>query len=141
MRFTIPGKPFGKMRPRRGKFNVYDPKENREHEKFIRKCFIEQCGLLDEPYDCPIYITINSFYSIPKQTPKKKRELMLTGKMLPMIKPDIDNVAKSVLDALNGFFYTDDKQVIEISIRKFYSNDPRTEIMIGRYNNDVRTHI
>lgn len=39
----------------------------------------------------------------------------------PDKKPDIDNILKIVLDGLNGVAYADDKQVIEVRCRKFYS--------------------
>jgi Holliday junction resolvase RusA-like endonuclease len=34
-------------------------------------------------------------------------------------KPDVDNLAKAVMDALNCVAYVDDSQVIELVIRKF----------------------
>ena len=47
-------------------------------------------------------------------------------------KPDIDNMIKFVLDALQGQngYFLDDSQVIRIFAEKIYSQDPRTEIMI-----------
>lgn len=35
------------------------------------------------------------------------------------MKPDADNIAKAVLDALNGVAYADDKQVVILESRKF----------------------
>ena len=43
------------------------------------------------------------------------------GKLLPTKKPDVDNVAKSVLDALNGVAWLDDSQVVRLEISKSYS--------------------
>ncbi len=57
---------------------------------------------------------------------------MLGGKILPAKKPDIDNVVKAVLDALNGVAYRDDTQVIELHVRKSYSEKPRVEVCIGK---------
>ena len=39
------------------------------------------------------------------------------------MKPDIDNIAKSVLDGLNGTAWGDDTQVVEMSIKKYYALD------------------
>lgn len=47
-------------------------------------------------------------------------------------KPDIDNVVKAVLDALNGVAYRDDTQVIELHVRKSYSEKPRVEVCIEK---------
>ena len=44
------------------------------------------------------------------------REFKLSGKMRPTMKPDNDNIAKSVLDALNGLAYVDDKQIVELKV-------------------------
>jgi Holliday junction resolvase RusA-like endonuclease len=52
----------------------------------------------------------------------------LRGELIPG-KPDIDNVAKAVLDACH-VVYVDDKQVIRLVIEKEYSYDPRIEVYI-----------
>ena len=45
-------------------------------------------------------------------------------------RPDIDNLAKAILDGLNGIAYTDDNQVAELEIQKLYSDKARTEVEI-----------
>lgn len=50
---------------------------------------------------------------------------------MPIIKPDLDNYIKSVLDGLNGLAFEDDNQIIRIDAIKLYSDHPRTEILIG----------
>ena len=37
-------------------------------------------------------------------------------------KPDADNLAKFVLDALNGVYYKDDSQIYELIVRKQYGD-------------------
>ena len=54
-------------------------------------------------------------------------------------KPDLDNVVKLILDAINGIVFADDKQVVSISASKAYSDTPRTtvqttEIVITSYS-------
>ena len=53
---------------------------------------------------------------------------MLNGELMPAKKPDIDNIAKAVLDALNSVAYRDDTQIVDLQIRKQYSEKPRLEI-------------
>ena len=53
---------------------------------------------------------------------------MRNGDLMPAKKPDIDNIAKAVLDALNSVAYRDDTQIVELQIRKQYSEKPRLEI-------------
>ena len=45
-------------------------------------------------------------------------------------KPDIDNLLKFVMDAMNGVFYKDDSQIVDVDIKKQYSNTPCTIITI-----------
>ena len=46
------------------------------------------------------------------------------------IKPDTDNIAKSILDSLNGIAYLDDKQVIKLVVEKYYAEVPSVSIEI-----------
>lgn len=45
---------------------------------------------------------------------------MLDNKVFPTIKPDTGNIAKSILDSLNGIAYLDDKQVVDLRVRVVY---------------------
>ena len=73
---------------------------------------------------------IKAFFKIPKSTSKKQKERMLTGEIRPTKKPDMDNIVKAVADALNGIAYEDDKQIIECSIKKYYTEEERIEVEI-----------
>lgn len=73
---------------------------------------------------------INAFYSIPQSASKKKKEEMREGQIRPAKKPDCDNVAKIVLDALNKLAYRDDAQIVDCIIRKWYTDDPRVTVTI-----------
>lgn len=55
---------------------------------------------------------------------------MLSGELLPTKKPDIDNITKCVLDALNGIAYHDDSQIVRLTVEKFYAQQPRVEVDI-----------
>ena len=48
----------------------------------------------------------------------------------PIKKPDMDNVIKMVADALNQVAYKDDTQIVDCQVRKFYSEEPRVEVII-----------
>ncbi|WP_332834903.1 RusA family crossover junction endodeoxyribonuclease [Clostridium perfringens] len=41
----------------------------------------------------------------------------------PTKKPDVDNIAKIILDSLNGVAYKDDSQIVDIRIIKKYTED------------------
>ena len=69
-------------------------------------------------------MNITAIFGIPKSTTKKDKAKMLSGLILPAKIPDIDNITKSILDGLNKVLYKDDKQVIELSVKKKYGEEP-----------------
>lgn len=139
IKFTVDGEPQSKLRPR---FNPNCPKprtpENtKQYEKLIGWSYKAQCGYSRFPADTYIDMRIIAYLGIPKDTSKKKRQLMLEGKIRPAKKPDVDNLFKVVADALNGIAYSDDKCIVDAQVRKFYSDKPRMEIiMIGELPNN-----
>lgn len=68
--------------------------------------------------DGAITIDLECHFKLPKNTSKKKAQELI-GKPC-MKKPDIDNIEKIYLDALNGWLYEDDKQVFKISATKIW---------------------
>ena len=133
---TVAGEPVGKGRPRfssAGSFvRAYTPKKTVSFENLVR---IEY-GLQTNNYrfldDDMLDLRIIAYFPIPKSTSKKKREMMLKGKIRPAKKPDADNILKAVADALNTVAYKDDRQIVDTRVRKIYSETPRTVILIKK---------
>lgn len=73
---------------------------------------------------------ITAYYGIPKSASKRTRADMLSRYIRPAKKPDLDNVAKIVLDSLNGLAYKDDAAVVELVAEKYYSETPRVEVRL-----------
>lgn len=134
--FTVPGKPQGKARartfynPKTKAMSSVTPEKTVLYENFISTCYLQAAG--EERFSDTAYIRIRiqAFYEVTKSTSKVKRTAMLNGELLPTKKPDIDNIAKAVLDALNGVAYRDDTQVVELYVRKQYSEKPQVEICL-----------
>lgn len=130
--FVVPGQPVGKGRPRassRGGFvRMYTDAKTLSYEQLIAKQATYAMGHL-EVLATPISMRIVALYNIPVSWSKRKQQLALNGELIPG-KPDLDNVAKAVLDALNGVVYQDDKQVIRLVIEKSYSFEPRVEVYV-----------
>ena len=79
---------------------------------------------------------IIAYYPIAKSSSRKKRKqsfIILSGQRR---KPDLDNIIKSILDALNKVAYHDDTQIVSLSVEKFYSDSPRVEVSISNLEND-----
>lgn len=139
MKFTIFGKPKAKGRPRLSTFGgfarAYTPQDTIEYENLIKLSYLKAAEC-QEPieYDKPIDLTVVAYYQIPKQTSKKKRQEMLNGSIRPCVKPDIDNVLKSVFDSLNKIAFKDDTQVVKIYATKYYAEQPRVEVEVKNYD-------
>lgn len=129
--FVIQGKAQAKQRPR---FNThtgrtYTPNKTINYENWVKICYLEKYKD-KELMDKPLRVTIRAFLEIPKSTSKKKKQQMLDNEILPTVKPDTDNIAKSILDSLNGIAYKDDKQVAELIVYKFYNDTPYVNVTI-----------
>lgn len=122
MDFIVDGKPQGKQRPRFSRISktVYTPNKTAKYEKQIAKAYTDSGGKCI-PADCYVSVNVSAFFPVPKSYSKKKREDCLERKLRPDKKPDMDNILKVVLDALNEVAYEDDKQVIELIGRKYYT--------------------
>lgn len=123
----IPGEPTAKGRPRLGKFGTFTPTKTVNYETLVKELFIIS---KQEKIEGQLQVEITAYFSIPKSTSKSKKIDMQCYIVRPTKKPDLDNIAKICLDALNKLAYEDDSQVVELKIRKFYSDDPRVEISI-----------
>ena len=82
------------------------------------------------PLECAIEMHIHFYLPIPKSTSARLRTQMINGVILPTKKPDFDNLAYLVTNALKEIVYKDDSFVTDCIIRKRYSDRPRTVIKI-----------
>lgn len=67
---------------------------------------------------------------IPVSWAKEKQEMARTDAIYPTARPDLDNLAKSILDACNGVIYKDDAQIVDLITHKRYDDSPRVEVTI-----------
>ena len=131
--YMVEGNPVGKGRPRfakRGKFvSTYTPTKTRDYESIIKDAAKQAMGNsapLETPVTVAIYITV----PIPTSYSKKRTEACLKGSERPIKKPDIDNIAKCFLDAMNEIVYLDDTQVLTLHVTKVYGTVGMVEVMV-----------
>lgn len=117
---VVEGKIKGKARPRVVGKHAFTPGETVNYENWIRLNYMQQDNrkLLG-----PIRANITAYYSIPNSYTKKRVQAIKEGQEYPCKKPDSDNIAKIILDSLNGLAYKDDSQVVELNISKKYTED------------------
>lgn len=126
--FEVPGEPRGKGRPRVTRNGTYTDSETKAYEQKIIAYYRKTFGSFRWPDNSFIAVKVVAYYPIPKSATKAQLAAMQAGKIFPSRKPDIDNVLKVVLDALNGVAYKDDSRVVHVEAEKRYSFDPRLEI-------------
>ena len=120
LHIVVPGQPVGKGRPRFARGRTYTPAKTKVYEQLIAitaQREIESVGWVKT--SAPVKMHILAQFEIPKSWTKKKQQAALRGEFTPG-RPDIDNVAKAALDALNGIAYDDDDQVYQLSVKKVY---------------------
>lgn len=134
LKFTIPGEPKGKGRPRFSQYGgrvwTRTPKETVMYENQVKLFYQNECGgqRFDEGEE--LLMELYAYYGIPKSISKRKREEMEAHKIRPTKKPDLDNILKAVADSLNGIAYKDDSQIVTVVCRKYYSDVPRVEVVL-----------
>lgn len=133
---TIPVEPVAQGRPR---FNSYtktahDPAKSRKYKEVVKYYAMQHKP--KELLNSALAVEIDIFKIPPKSISKvKKNHTELKNETLtPITKPDVDNYAKGIKDALNGVIWTDDSKVVDLRVRKFYSLNPRAEVRIKELN-------
>jgi Holliday junction resolvase RusA-like endonuclease len=131
--FSVFGDPVAKGRARhtsRGGFvRSYTPKKTASYEQLVAACFRDVYADF-KPLEGALSVDLYIFKPVPKYWPKKRREASIFGLERPTGKPDCDNYAKIILDALNGIAYIDDSQVVTLRAEKHYAEIPRVFVSI-----------
>ena len=132
VKFTIPGEPKGKGRPRfvGNGHQPITPKGTVEYENLVRLEYQRQCNCMKFPDNAQLDMRITAYFAIPKSTSQKKHIAMLEHKIRPTKKPDMDNIVKAIADSLNKIAYRDDSQIVDCQIRKFYGEWSRVVVTI-----------
>lgn len=126
--------PTPKARPRfhiyRGRVLTQTTVKTRAFENQIAELYKAQGGKCYEKGE-PLEVIIIFGMPIASGTSKKQFNAMINGTIKHTKRPDVDNMIKSVLDALNGVAFNDDSQIIAIMARKVYAVKPFIDISIS----------
>jgi len=122
--FEIP--PVPKQRPRRAKFGgVFTPKKTKVFEDSIRLLAKAKYHL--KPMEGPIGLGVSFVLQRPKSVKR----------YYPHVKPDLDNLLKSVVDGLNGILYQDDCQIVECFSQKEYGDESGIVVAVWQVPVDI----
>lgn len=136
--FFVPGDPVGKARPRVsvrfGHAHAYTPAKTAAYEKTVAT--YAKAAMIAQQFEkveklAAVMLQIRAAFSVPQSWTKKKRAAALSGAYPHITKPDADNLAKAILDALNGVIYADDSQVTVCHVEKVYEDAPGVTVRVS----------
>lgn len=111
-----------------------DPEKSKDFKSYVK--LIASQNRPNELLTCPLAVELRVYKPILKSFTLKQVEEAKKGIKRPITKPDLDNHAKGVLDAMNKIIYKDDSQIVDLVVSKFYSDYPRVEVFIKELNED-----
>lgn len=121
----IDRRPTPKARARVTKFGTYTPKKTRDFEKAIAQELSIKAGK-DWPAAGPVEVEVLFLFSPPKSLSMKAQSERIGNPHIQ--KPDLDNLVKSIKDAMNGILVNDDGQIYSEKSRKAWG--PKDQIFI-----------
>ena len=131
--FDIPIEPRAQKRDRIGSFaghgRSYKHPEQAKYEGKVAAMIAQHRP--ERPLEGALVLIMNCYLPIPVSKTKKFKAAALDGKIRPTGKPDCSNLAKNIEDIMNGVFYRDDAQIIELIVSKWYSDNPRWHIELS----------
>ena len=124
--FVIPGKPFGKQRPRATRGGrMYTPAATVAFERIVGQIAMEH---FQTPMTGAVGLEIVATFAPAASWSAKKRAENLHRPHTQ--KPDMDNCLKAVLDGLNRVAFADDSQVSQITCRKVWGVTEQTVVHV-----------
>lgn len=132
---VLEGCPRGKERPRFGKGHAYTAPATREFAyDFGWRAKAAMAGR--RPLKDAIRIVALFELPIPISWSKRRRADAIARLIRPTGKPDLDNLLKLAIDAINGICVDDDAQIVEISAKKVFGVNPKTVVTIFPYRTE-----
>lgn len=107
--------PMGKGRPRFSGKHAYTPSATRKFETQAKQLMKAQFYM--QPLSGPIRVSLDFVFARPKRPKHPTHHI---------VRPDLDNTSKMILDSANGILFEDDAQVCQLAARKFYAEGPVT---------------
>ena len=124
--FEIHSIPRPQKQTRWSKQGAYDP--SKQYKDTLRWQIMPHAP--QEPLQGPVSVHITFYMPIPKETSNFRRQRMLNGLIHHVVRPDIDNLAYIVINAMKELIYDDDKQVVDLILSKRYGEVPKTVIKV-----------
>ncbi|GAO99849.1 RusA family crossover junction endodeoxyribonuclease [Fructobacillus ficulneus] len=116
---------------------LYDPKNTVEYKKKLAYLAnLEKSVNYFEPLSGALELNVTFYILPPKSLSNKKRDMAVSGELLPNKKPDLSNYIKSTEDALNGILWKDDAMICDINAKKRFSDEEKIVVEVSKINDN-----
>ena len=133
--FKIEGKPVPQGRPRAVRMGagvrMYDPPKSKAYKQMVAakvRSYMKINGILTITE--PLAVHLNFYFTTPKSYSKKRIRAIEAKEELFTKKPDLDNLAKSILDSCNNLLFKDDSQIVGLTIGKHYGHEDYVDVKV-----------
>lgn len=132
--FWIPGLPVAKGRPIvstiSGHARLRTPAKTVRYEGLVaHAASVAMSGAA--PMRAPVMVMVDVRLPVPASWSHKRRLLALDDRVLPTVRPDLDNIVKAVLDGINGVVFEDDALVCDIATQKRYRAEVGVRVIVS----------
>jgi len=110
MELTFPVSPVAASRPRMSRYGTYYAGAYKRFRNEAADIIIDVLGANFKPLEGKLNVDVECYCTRPKTT------------KLECPRGDIDNIAKAVLDSLNGKLWKDDSQIVRLHVTKQWAS-------------------
>ena len=133
--FKIEGRGVPQGRPRAVRMGagvrMYDPPKSKAYKQMVSarvRSYMKINGI--QTITEPLAIHLNFYFTTPKSYSKKRIRAIEAKEELFTKKPDLDNLAKSILDSCNNLLFKDDSQIVGLTIGKHYGDEDYVDVKV-----------
>lgn len=134
--FTLNCVPTAQQRARHGTRKNGSHAAYKSRKQIAREWELEALLTLfapPEPMTGALELRFVAVFSVPETASKKAKAAMLRGEIGHTVKPDLDNLAKQLKDAMTRMeFWHDDKQVVRLFGEKRYGEKALWQVRLSR---------
>ena len=110
---------------------MYDPPKSKTYKQMVAAVVRSHMNINGiQTITAPIAIHLNFYFTPPKSYSKKRIRAIESKEELFTKKPDVDNLAKSILDSCNNLLFKDDSQIIGLTIGKHYGHKDYVDVKV-----------
>lgn len=137
--FTLPITPTPQQRPRHARFGsqdvTYKSRSQKDNERTLEACLLPYRP--KAPLSGPLELCFCAVFPVPVSWPAMRREAARRRGMWHTARPDADNLAKQLKDAMTRLgFWDDDRQVAACRMEKRYGGRGEWRVRVRELENE-----